>query len=247
VSGRDEIAQLAQAFNAMADSLQSMQDSQRRLTADIAHELRTPLANVRGYLEALRDGVMQPSAALLESLHEEVLLQQRVVDDLQELALAESGRLTYHQREIDLDGLAEAAAIVHSGQASAVGVTLATGTVEPVPVWADPDRLRQVVANLVGNAIRATPAGGTVTVSVRREGGTAVLSVADTGIGIAAADLPRVFDRFWRADPARGRDTGGSGLGLAVARQIVLDHHGEIEVSSQPGHGSVFTVRLPVT
>lgn len=245
VSGRDEIAQLGGAFNRMADSLQAGEERQRRLTGDIAHELRTPLANLRGYLEALRDGVVEPTPELLASLHEEALLQQRVVDDLQDLALAEAGALTYHPVAVDLRDLLEAGRTAHRAQAEAAGVALELQAPGPVIVTADPDRLRQVVGNLVGNALRATAAGGTVTLALNPRGELAVVEVRDTGKGISAEELPYLFDRFWRADASRGRATGGSGLGLSIARQIVTDHRGTIEVRSEVGVGTTFRVTLP--
>ncbi|GAA3894988.1 HAMP domain-containing sensor histidine kinase [Streptomyces lacrimifluminis] len=245
VSGRDEIAQLGGAFNRMADSIQAGEERQRRLTGDIAHELRTPLANLRGYLEALRDGVVEPTPELLDSLHREALLQQRIVDDLQDLALAEAGALTYHPADVDLRDVLEAGRRAHHAQAEAAGVALRVEAPAPVHVTADADRLRQVVGNLVGNALRATPAGGSVTLTVVPRGELAVVEVRDTGKGIAAADLPHLFDRFWRADASRGRATGGSGLGLSIARQIVTDHRGTIDVRSAVGVGTTFTIVLP--
>lgn len=245
VSGRDEIAQLGGAFNRMAASIQAGEERQRRLTGDIAHELRTPLANLRGYLEALRDGVVEPTPDLLASLHEEALLQQRIVDDLQDLALAEAGALTYHPTEVDLRELLETSRTAHHAQAETAGITLALEAPRPVFVTADPDRLRQVVGNLVGNALGATAAGGIVALSLVPRGESAVVEVRDTGKGISAQDLPHLFDRFWRADASRGRATGGSGLGLSIARQIVTDHRGTIEVRSTVGVGTTFTVVLP--
>lgn len=245
VSGRDEIAQLGGAFNRMADSIQAGEERQRRLTGDIAHELRTPLANLRGYLEALRDGIVEPTAELLDSLHEEALLQQRIVDDLHDLALAEAGVLTYHPSEVDLRELLDTSRTAHRTQAEAAGVALELEAPYQVYVTADPDRLRQVVGNLVGNALRATGAGGTVTLALVPRGEQAVVEVRDTGKGIPAADLPHLFDRFWRADPSRGRATGGSGLGLSIARQIITDHAGTIGVRSEVGAGTTFTVVLP--
>ncbi|MFF6913799.1 ATP-binding protein [Streptomyces sp. NPDC012466] len=246
VSGRDEIAQLGRAFNRMAESIQAVEQRQRRLTGDIAHELRTPLANLRGYLEALRDGVVEPTPELLDSLHEEALLQQRIVDDLQDLALAEAGALTYHRVRVDLRELLEAAGTAHRAQADAAGVALRLEAPRPVDVIADADRLRQVVGNLVGNALRATAPGGTVALVLGRHGDLAFMQVRDTGTGIPAEDLPHLFDRFWRADAARGRATGGSGLGLSIARQIVTDHQGTIDVKSAVGVGTTFTVALPM-
>ncbi|MDT0613630.1 ATP-binding protein [Streptomyces lancefieldiae] len=247
VSGRDEIAELGGAFNRMADSLKAGEERQRRLIGDIAHELRTPLANLRGYLEALRDGVVDPTPELLASLHEEAVLQQRIVDDLQDLALAEAGALTYHPTEVDLRELLETGRTAHRAEAGAAGVALELEAPRPVFVTADPDRLRQVVGNLVGNALRATAAGGSVTLALVPRGELAVVEVRDTGKGIAAVDLPHLFDRFWRADASRGRATGGSGLGLSIARQIVTDHRGTIEVRSTVGAGTTFTIVLPAT
>jgi len=245
VVGSDELADLAQSFNQMADSLQRGEEQQRRLTADVAHELRTPLANLRGYLEGLRDGVLEPNRELFASLYEEAVLQQRIVDDLQELALAEAGTLVYHPTLIDAGELVTSCVAAHQAVADAAGVRLVAAA-EQALIHVDPDRLRQALGNLISNAIRATAAGGSVTVSAQVDGGWAVLTVADTGSGIAPEHLPHLFDRFWRADPARGRATGGSGLGLAITRQIITDHHGQIAATSELGVGSVFTVRLPL-
>ncbi|MEV5826038.1 ATP-binding protein [Spirillospora sp. NPDC052242] len=250
VRGDDEIADLAVAFNLMADSLQRSEERQRRMISDIAHELRTPLANIRGYLEALHDGVLAPDRGLFASLHEEAVLQQRLIDDLQELALAESGRLVLHRARVDAAELLETVRTAHRAIAETAGVTLrvrASGEDLP-PVDADPDRLRQAIGNLVTNAVRATPPGGSVTLRAGRPDGPGtgvVITVADTGCGIAPDELPRVFDRFWRADAARGRDTGGRGLGLAIAREIVLAHGGSLTADSVLGAGSVFAIRLP--
>ncbi|HWH01196.1 MAG TPA: ATP-binding protein [Pilimelia sp.] len=277
VRGRDELADLGRAFNRMADSLRRSEERQRMLIADVAHELRTPLANLRGYLEALADGVIAPDAELFASLHEEAVLQQRIVDDLQELALAESGRLVYHRMPVDVAELLETCRTAHRASAASAGVTLsvqvgshaASGPVasglasagpapsgpasagpveiapDPLLVHADPDRLRQALGNLLTNALRATPRGGSVSLSTGRSGETVAIRVADTGTGIAPDALPHVFERFWRADPARGRRTGGAGLGLAIVRQIVADHGGAITVVSEVGAGTEFTVTLP--
>jgi two-component system sensor histidine kinase BaeS len=247
VTGRDELADLATAFNRMAASLEESEARQRRMVADIAHELRTPLANVRGYLEALSDGVMEPTPELFASLHEEAVLQQRIVSDLQDLALAESGRMVAHRGPVDLAELAETCRLAHLAVAEANQVELRTESTGPVRIEADPDRLRQAVGNLVSNALRATPEDGRVVLRVREDGGRAVLEVADTGHGISPGDLPHVFDRFWRADAARGRATGGSGLGLAIAREIIAAHDGTITARSTMDAGSVFTVTLPLS
>ena len=245
-AGHDELAQLGRSFNRMADSLQAAEDRQRRLIADVAHELRTPLSNLRGYLEALKDGVIPASQELFVSLHEEAVLQQRLVSDLQDLAQAEAGALTYHRAPTDLAELLEVCRNTHQAAADEAGVTLQLTGDGPIVVDADPDRLRQVVANLLSNALRATPTGGSVTLGTVDHGdGWAAIVVRDTGTGITPTDLPYIFDRFWRTDSARGRSTGGSGLGLAIARQIVTDHGGRIAARSEPGSGTTVTVTLP--
>ncbi|MGW0517089.1 sensor histidine kinase [Crossiella sp. NPDC003009] len=259
VRGNDEIADLAGAFNRMADSLQRSEERQRRMIADIAHELRTPLANIRGYLEALKDGVLPPDPDLFDSLHEEALLQQRLIEDIQLLALADAGSLSYQHEPVDLGEVVAATRTGFHAVAAAAGVDLVSTVDDVAPVvTGDPNRLRQVLGNLVSNAIRATPAGGVVELAARAEGGMAVLTVTDTGRGIRAADLPHVFDRFWRADDARARATGGSGLGLSIAREIVTAHGGTIAAESPAGggagravgaaggRGSRFSVRLPL-
>jgi two-component system sensor histidine kinase BaeS len=249
VVGHDELAGLARSFNRMASSLHRSEEQQRRLVGDVAHELRTPLANLRGYLEALKDGVIQPRPEVFASLHEEALLQQRIVDDLQDLALAEAGQLVYHRTRVDLTELVETCRAAHMPAAEAAGISLQIWVGTPTWVDGDPDRLRQVFGNLLTNALRVTKARGTVTLSVTRgdtTDPTATVRVVDTSGGIAAEDLPHVFDRFWRADAARGRVTGGSGLGLAIVSQILTDHGGSITVDSSLGQGSVFTVTLPL-
>ena len=243
--GNSELARLTESFNAMAEAVQSSEERQRRLIADVAHEMRTPLSNLRGYLEGLSDGVIEPSRELFVSLHEETLLQRRILDDLQVLALAEAGNLAYTKAPLDLADLAATSATAHRAVAAEAGVTITAAT--PVPVWVDGDndRLRQVLGNLLTNAIRYTDRGGQVLVGVHSMGWEVVLTVQDTGVGIAAGDLTRVFDRFWRADPARQRATGGTGLGLTIAQRIVSDHGGRIEVTSRPHIGTTFTVHLP--
>jgi two-component system sensor histidine kinase BaeS len=240
VKGRDELAALSRAFNRMAQALQDSEERQRRMSADIAHELRTPLTNLRGYLEALTDGTAEPSRELFWSLREEALLQQRIIDDLQDLALAEAGRLSYRRVPVDLAEMVEGYARQHfSGE-----IDILVRADGPAYVVGDPDRLRQAVNNLVRNALAACGPGGRVGLTVVHSGPYVELSVSDTGGGIAAEDLPHVFERFWRADRARPRGSG-VGLGLAIVRQIVDDHAGTIGVNSRLGHGATFTLRLP--
>ncbi|MGK5684267.1 sensor histidine kinase [Actinoplanes sp. URMC 104] len=245
IKGRGELARLAASFNTMAEAVQQSEERQRRLVADVAHEMRTPLSNLRGYLEGLSDGVIEPSRELFVSLHEETMLQGRILDDLQVLALAEAGDLSYTRTPTDLAELASASVTAHRAVAAEAGIALTVDASAPVWLEADQDRIRQVLGNLLTNAIRYTDSGGQVLVRVRAEGGEAVLTVQDTGVGITPGDLPHVFDRFWRADPARQRATGGTGLGLTIAHRIVTDHGGRIEVASRPHLGTTFTVRLP--
>jgi two-component system sensor histidine kinase BaeS len=247
-SSGDELGELAAAFNRMADSLASQEEARRRLVADIAHELRTPLAVLQAEIEALQDGVTQPTPDRISSLHDDTDLLARLVDDLSTLSLADSGQLSLGCREHNLAGIAERAIAAIAGQAREKGVKLelaVDGGLPPVIV--DGDRIAQVLRNLLSNALRHTSAGGRITLAGRAEAGRASVEVSDTGAGIPAEDLPHVFDRFYRADRSRNRATGGSGLGLAIARQLVHAHGGEIEASSAPGRGSTFSFWLPLS
>jgi two-component system sensor histidine kinase BaeS len=245
VTTQDETGILAVAFNELTERRERMEAQRKAMVSDIAHELRTPLTNIRGWLEVTRDGVVDPDPELLASLHEEAVVLQRVIDDLQDLAAADAGTLRLHREAIRADELLEQVAAAHRVGAQASGLRLRT-TVDGTP-WldADPVRMRQALGNLVSNATRHTPPGGTITLCARREDGQVVFDVADTGSGIAPEDLPSVFDRFWRAEKSRSRRTGGSGLGLAIVRQLVAAHGGTVTVTSELVTGSVFTLRLP--
>ncbi|MFI6936293.1 sensor histidine kinase [Streptomyces sp. NPDC050287] len=252
VTTRDETGILAAAFNELTERRERLESQRRAMVSDIAHELRSPLTNIRGWLEVTRDGVVAPDPALLAALHDEALVLQRVIDDLRDLADADAGTLRLHPEPVRCQDLLDQVAAAHRVAADAGGVTLRT-TVDGTP-WleADPVRMRQALGNLVSNALRHTPAGGTVTLSARRDSdgggegdGDVLLEVTDTGTGIAAEDLPHVFDRFWRAEKSRSRRTGGSGLGLPIVRHLVAGHGGTVDVASEPGTGSVFTMRLP--
>lgn len=237
-SSRWEIAELTAAFNEMAEHVARTDRQRKELVNDISHELRTPLSTIKGWLIAAHDGVADLDAELVSSLLEEAQLLQHLIDDLRDLALADAGRLRLEPVELDLGELLRHIAGVGSGRA----------TIEAPPdLWieADPMRLRQAVGNLVANAERHTPPEGHITVRAYRSRDDVFIEVADTGPGIAAADLPSVFERFWRADKSRNRRTGGSGLGLAIVRQLVAAHGGEVGVTSVPGEGATFTIRLP--
>jgi signal transduction histidine kinase len=244
VRGQDEIGELGRAFNQMAQSLTQQEVLRRNLMADIAHELRTPLTVIRGDLEALLDGVYQPTPEALASLQEETLLLSRLVDDLRALAQAEAGQLRLARQPTDLTGLLRGVIASFDLQAESQGQTLTLGLPADLPVVdVDPQRVRQVVANLVSNALRYTPPGGTVTVAASPTDQGVEIAVSDTGEGITPADLPHVFDRFWTGDRGWAE---GSGLGLAIARELVRAHGGRIWAESELHRGSTFRFTLPL-
>ena len=243
--GRGSIAGFARRFNRMTAELARAETARRNLTADVAHELRTPLQIIQGNLEGALDGVYEPTPAHLRATLDETRRLARLVGELQTLSLAEAGQLPLHRREVVAADLLEDVAARFAGAAAEAGVVLKVTPDAASPLlFVDPERLEGVLSNLTANALRHTPAGGHVTLSATAAPGGAALTVADTGEGIAAADLPFVFDRFWRGDRARGR-SAGAGLGLAIARQLVLAHGGTIDVASAPGEGTIFTIRLP--
>lgn len=245
VGSRDEIGQLAHAFNAMADGLAGTEQLRRTMVTDVAHELRTPLTNLRGYLEAVRDGVTEPRPQVIESLYEEAMLLSHLVDDLQDLTLSESGRLILHREPVDAQALLTSAALALRPRACNAGIDLIVDIAPCLPrVDADPQRIGQVLRNLVSNAVHYTSPGGTVTLSARRRDDVVLLEVRDTGCGIAPEHVPNVFERFYRADPSRARSTGGAGIGLAVVKQLVEAHGGTVGVTSTPGEGSCFSFTL---
>ncbi|MFJ1600934.1 sensor histidine kinase [Streptomyces sp. NPDC088261] len=251
VTGGDELGRLAVAFNSMSERREQLESVRKAMVSDVAHELRTPLSNIRGWLEAAEDGVVAHDQILLTSLLEEALLLQHVIDDLRDLSAADAGELRLRKEWVDVGELLAQTAVAHRVNAEGAGVGLSVSGSFPSPLpglllEADPVRLRQAVGNLVSNAIRHTPRGGVVTLRARAEGAHVLIEVADTGGGIAADELPRVFDRFWRAEKSRSRQTGGSGLGLSIVRKLVEAHGGGVGVSSEVGVGSVFTLTLPV-
>ncbi|MFE9023875.1 sensor histidine kinase [Streptomyces sp. NPDC007808] len=245
VTTKDETGYLAAAFNELTARREQMEAQRKAMVSDIAHELRTPLTNIRGWLEVTRDGLLEPDPDLIASLHDEALLLQHIVDDLQDLAAADAGTLALHREPVHAHDLVNRTVSAHRTRAESSGVRLCARIDSGIVLDADPVRMRQVLGNLTSNALRHTPAGGTVTLIARRAGDVAVLSVRDTGSGIAAEDLPHVFERFWRAEKSRSRRTGGSGLGLSIVRQFVEAHGGTVTVDSEPGKGCVFTIRLP--
>jgi len=251
VEGRDEIADLAQTFNVMADRLEAEERSRRHLLADVAHELRHPLAVMQGRLELMQEGRTELDPEALLPLQDEVIRMTRLVGDLRDLSLAEVGGLSLNRTQVDVGALLSGMMVNLEPVAAAKEIALTASAEEGLPaVTADADRIRQVLLNLISNALQYTGQGGTVTVTARRVGGAGgqavQVLVADTGPGIAPEDLPSIFDRFYRADKSRSRATGGSGLGLAIVRSLVELHKGKVTVQSKPGEGTCFTVTLPV-
>jgi two-component system OmpR family sensor kinase/two-component system sensor histidine kinase BaeS len=246
--GQGQFARLAESFNHMVEALQLADQQRRDLTADVAHELRTPLQIIQGNLEGMLDGVYEPSENHLSGTLDETRSLARLVDDLRTLSLAEAGQLPLVWEQVDLTELLADIQTSFSGQAEAAGIELRVETEgEPsgLTVTADVGRLDQVLSNLVANALRYTPAGGAITLHAEPAADDVRLTVQDTGEGIAPEDLPFVFERFWRADPSRSPFSGGSGLGLAIARELVLAHGGRIDVHSEVGQGTTFTIHLP--
>lgn len=242
IKRKDEIGSLAHAFNAMADGLSRLEQLRRNMVNDVAHELRTPLTNIRGYLEAAEDGLLPNDASLLFSLHEEVMLLNRLVEDLQELSLAEARQLSLEQLKLDLGPLVEGvvAAAEVQGQTIEMKVDVPAGL---PPVWADPERVGQILRNLLHNALTHTPAGQQISVQAREQGPEIIIAVHNSGSTIAPEHLPYIFNRFYRADPSRARQTGGAGLGLAIVKELVEMHSGRVWVESQ--NGVTFFFSLP--
>jgi len=247
VTSKDEIGELARAFNSMADGLARLEELRRNLVTDVAHELRTPLSNIRGYLEAVQDGVLEPDPQVIGSLYEEAMHLNRLVDDLQELSLAEAGKLRIQRQPVALSDVVHRAIEAFWARAQAGEIELRIDLPEDLPlVDIDPQRIGQVLRNLLDNALTHTPPGGEIAIAAHADGQWVAVNVQDTGSGIAPEDLPYVFERFYRADKSRSRATGGTGLGLSIAKQLIEAHGGRIEVESAVGQGTRFTFTLPV-
>lgn len=238
--GPGEMRALARAFNAMSIRLAETDEQRRRLLSDVSHELRTPLTVIQGSIEGILDGVYPADEAHLAPILDEAHLLQRLVDDLRTLASAEAGRLSLHREPTDLARLTADVVDGFRAQADTAGVRLSVTAATLPPAHVDPERLRQVLSNLVANALRYTPAGGEINITLAGTDAGVRIDVTDTGRGMAPAELDRIFERFYRSDDSRG-----SGLGLPIARELVRAHGGEVRATSRDGGGTTITVTLP--
>jgi signal transduction histidine kinase len=243
----DEMEEVAHAFNFMKDSLKANEEARHKLVADVAHELRTPLSVLRGNLESMQEGIIEPTQETIVSLHDEVLRLSRIVQDLLNLGQMESGGFPLNLQLTNIVEVITRVTSVFAAETDARGIRLETNIQGTLPLTqADPDRIAQVLVNLLANAVHHTPDGGEISVSASRIDDNIVVSVTDSGPGIAKEDLPHVFDRFYRTDRARDRAAGGTGLGLAIVKGIITAHRGSIRVESEPGISTTFTFSLPV-
>jgi signal transduction histidine kinase len=241
-----EFGELGNTFNTMADNLEHAEELRKNMVADIAHELRTPLSNIKGYLEATRDGLVKADEDTIRKLDEEATLLSRLVDDLQELSLAEAGELKLLRQPADISDVINQATSMMQTAADEKEVAITTELPERLPmVDIDAHRISQVLRNLLENALTVTAPGDSITVSAEEQVDCVEISVTDTGEGIPAENLPYIFERFYRVDKSRTRATGGSGLGLTIAKRLVEAHGGGIKAESEPGRGSRFSLTIP--
>ncbi|MBN1152119.1 MAG: HAMP domain-containing histidine kinase [Dehalococcoidia bacterium] len=244
----DEIGELSSAFNSMAQRLEENETGRKHFLADVVHELRTPLSIIQGNLEAWHDGVVAATPDSIAPVHEEAVLLSRLITDLRDLTLAEAGQLRLSREKTDIAALTESVVATYRERAEGHGIALRVNPAgAPLPrVDVDPLRIRQVLRNLLDNALRHTPSGGVITLTARpAPAGFITLEIRDTGSGIAANHLPHVFEHFYKVDPARERSRSGSGIGLAIVKQLVEAHGGSVAVQSQEGQGAVFSFTLP--
>jgi signal transduction histidine kinase len=262
VKGKDELAALGGAFNHMAESLQMAEESRQAMTADIAHELRTPLAVQRAHLEAIEDGVYPLTPESLLTIEEQNHLLTRLVDDLRTLALADAGQLELQISEVDLPALLRRVSARFEPQNVERGIDIRFSIAECPPVAVDAQRIQQILNNLLSNALRYTPDGGVIECRLRvqdglhpgsdlqsikpKKGRLVRIDVRDSGPGIEESSLPHIFDRFYRVDKSRSRSEGGTGLGLSIARKLAQAHAGDLTAANHPHGGAVFNLTLPI-
>lgn len=244
--GRDEVGKLVKNFNYMATELMQAEEYRRNLVADVAHELGTPVSDIRSYLEAIHDGLMQPTQANLASIYEDILLLSRLINDLQLLAQADAGELNLFYQPDNLVRVITSAVASTQARVDGKGISLKLDLPAQFPaVEIDSQRISQILDNLLDNAIRHTPQGGEITVAARERKSDVEVAISDNGEGIPPEDLPRIFERFYRVDKSRAKTTGGSGLGLTITKRLVEAHGGKIDVQSELGEGTRFTFTIP--
>lgn len=246
MTGSDEIARLGNMFDLMADSVESNRKLERRLVTDVAHELRTPLMAIQSTVEAMIDGVFKPDVERLETLNSEVQRLSRLVDALLKLSRLESRTKPIEQKKVDLTEMLSSVVQTHQAYIHDAGLNLEFEYDPHVYVFGDADLLRQATANLISNAVRYTPEGGTITIMARKGDLMGQIVVKDTGIGLTPEEAKLVFQRFWRADSGRARATGGLGIGLSVVKEIVEQHNGWVRVEGRPNEGACFTIYIPL-
>jgi signal transduction histidine kinase len=249
VHTKDELGELARAFNKMSAELSRSVNARKQMTADIAHELRTPLSLILGHAEAVHDGVLAPTQENFEIIREEATRLEHLVNDLRTLSLADAGELSINLQMVEPGGFLQEVASLYQFQVQRKNIGLNLDIASPLPLLEiDPGRMTQVVTNILDNAVRHTPEGGTITLSARRAGDRVELAIQDSGPGLPKEETGRIFERFYRVDSSRQRDdtiAGGSGLGLAIAKSIVQAHNGQLSAESEPGKGLKITISLP--
>jgi len=245
ITTNDEIGTLGKAFNSLGERLKKQKELREGMVSDVAHELRNPLSNIQGYLEGLKEGLIEPDKEVFNSLHQQSLVLNRLINDLRAVNKAKAGQLKLEKKPIVLEDVVANALKSVEHKAGNQQITLNARLPESTLVEADPERVSQVIRNLLDNALLHTPEKGRVTVHVHSNRDKAVINVVDTGVGIPASDQPHIFDRFYRVDKSRSRHTGGTGLGLTIAKEIIEAHGGAVSMKSKEDVGSVFTVTLP--
>lgn len=244
--GDDEIAQLGMTFDSMVESVEKDRELEHRLTTDVAHELRTPLMAIQSTVEAMVDGVFEPDAERLDTVNSEVQRLSRLVDAILKLSRLENRSVPLDYKVVDVGDLISGLIATHEAFVSDSGLELVYDAEPDVYIYADADLVRQAAANLISNAVRYTPEGGRITVSVNKGETMAYIAVADTGIGLTEEEARMVFSRFWRAEAGRTRERGGLGVGLAVVKEIVDQHNGWVRVEGKPNEGATFTIYIPL-
>ena len=248
VTGSIEVEDLGEAFNSLIQDLKDKEENRRNMVTDIAHELRNPLATIKAQLESVKDGVVSPDEALIESISEDVNLLSRLVDDLRELALVESGQLRLERIPLDVKELMEGLVVRYSADLEAGGIRIVIDVETGLPeIQADEMRMTQILSNLLKNSIYHSREGGLITLGARRKEDFLEIRVADTGVGIAPEDLPFIFDRFYRRELLRGNEGGSAGIGLTVSRSLVEAHGGSIRAESEPGKGTTIYFTVPIS